>query len=277
MAEQLGVSRNTLLRWFREGRVSEVGRDFRGWRVFRPDDVERIRRELGQHTAPEFGHPKLLRQRKYLQSVPLFRKVPEQALYELAHCARFQGMLAGQLLFAPGQPAHGLHILVKGRVRLFQSGAEGREQTLAVLTPFQTLGEAEIFRQNNKYSSYALCQTSSTVMTFPQARIRALSAQYPELAFAFLGEFAGRIQQLEQRLGGLALMSVEQRLVRLLLDWAGPKTTLTLPMKMEELASLLGAARESLSRTLNGLERRKLLARNGQDITLLDKRALEDL
>lgn len=42
-ARRIGCSRSTLLRWFREGRVADVGRDRRGWRVFTEDDIGRIR------------------------------------------------------------------------------------------------------------------------------------------------------------------------------------------------------------------------------------------
>ena len=42
-ARLIGVSRNTLLRWFREGRVTDVGRDRNGWRFFTHEDVERIK------------------------------------------------------------------------------------------------------------------------------------------------------------------------------------------------------------------------------------------
>jgi len=43
-ARRIGCSRSTLLRWFREGRVADVGRDRRGWRVFTEQDIARIRR-----------------------------------------------------------------------------------------------------------------------------------------------------------------------------------------------------------------------------------------
>lgn len=43
-AREIGVSRPTLLRWFREKRVADVSRDRRGWRTFSPEDVERLKR-----------------------------------------------------------------------------------------------------------------------------------------------------------------------------------------------------------------------------------------
>ena len=70
-ADQLGVSRSTLLRWFRQGRVSGVGRDHNGWRRLSAQDLERIRRELAGPAVPRVqpANPRLL---SYLRRVPLF-------------------------------------------------------------------------------------------------------------------------------------------------------------------------------------------------------------
>jgi DNA-binding transcriptional MerR regulator len=46
-AKALGVSKATLLRWFREGKTVDVSRDRNGWRIFTRDDLQRIRRDLG--------------------------------------------------------------------------------------------------------------------------------------------------------------------------------------------------------------------------------------
>jgi site-specific DNA-methyltransferase (cytosine-N4-specific) len=42
VAEMAGVHKDTLLRWLREGRVSEPGRDRNGWRVFTPEETRRV-------------------------------------------------------------------------------------------------------------------------------------------------------------------------------------------------------------------------------------------
>ena len=51
-AERVGVSRNTLLRWFREGRVQDVRRDRNGWRFFAPEDIARIRDYAERQSPP---------------------------------------------------------------------------------------------------------------------------------------------------------------------------------------------------------------------------------
>ena len=42
-AKRIGVSKSTLLRWLDEGLVEDVERDWRGWRVWCSDDIERVK------------------------------------------------------------------------------------------------------------------------------------------------------------------------------------------------------------------------------------------
>jgi excisionase family DNA binding protein len=45
-ARQLGISKTTLLRWFKEEKIREVARDRRGWRIFTRKDVDIIRKDM---------------------------------------------------------------------------------------------------------------------------------------------------------------------------------------------------------------------------------------
>jgi len=42
-AKQIGVSKNTLLRWINEGFIPDVERDWRGWRTWSQEDVSRAK------------------------------------------------------------------------------------------------------------------------------------------------------------------------------------------------------------------------------------------
>ena len=57
--ELIGVSRHTLLRWFAEGRVDEVPRSRRNnYRMFRDEDIERIREYAEAVDLPSTDHKK---------------------------------------------------------------------------------------------------------------------------------------------------------------------------------------------------------------------------
>lgn len=43
VAEQVGISPKTLTRWEKSGKITKVKRDFRGWRVYSPDDIRKIK------------------------------------------------------------------------------------------------------------------------------------------------------------------------------------------------------------------------------------------
>jgi len=50
-AKRAGVSRSTLLRWYRTGTLkNSITRDRRGWRLFSEDDIEKIEAEVN-HTG----------------------------------------------------------------------------------------------------------------------------------------------------------------------------------------------------------------------------------
>jgi predicted site-specific integrase-resolvase len=52
-AKCIGVSKNTLLRWLDSGLIDDVERDWRGWRVWLSEDIERVRAfQVAYHSKP---------------------------------------------------------------------------------------------------------------------------------------------------------------------------------------------------------------------------------
>jgi site-specific DNA-methyltransferase (cytosine-N4-specific) len=56
VAKAAGISKNTLLRWLKAGKVPEVARDRNGWRIFTQDDVARVRAFAERTTPPGEFH-----------------------------------------------------------------------------------------------------------------------------------------------------------------------------------------------------------------------------
>src|SRR5260370_6357124 len=52
---------------------------------------------------------------------------------------------AGELLFSEGEPCNGLHIIAQGKVRIFKTSVNGREQVLAVNVPGESVAELPVF------------------------------------------------------------------------------------------------------------------------------------
>ena len=43
VAEKLGVSTKTITRWEKAGKVKQAKRDWRGWRVYSPEELEEMK------------------------------------------------------------------------------------------------------------------------------------------------------------------------------------------------------------------------------------------
>jgi len=48
VADKVGISKETLLRWLRAGKITEPDRDRNGWRIFSEDEIEEILRFKNQ-------------------------------------------------------------------------------------------------------------------------------------------------------------------------------------------------------------------------------------
>jgi site-specific DNA-methyltransferase (cytosine-N4-specific) len=70
-----GVHRDTLLRWLREGRIPEPGRDRNNWRIFTPEETEFIVR-YAKGTAPSTSSAVRHAQSVYHLSLPYADSIP---------------------------------------------------------------------------------------------------------------------------------------------------------------------------------------------------------
>jgi DNA-binding transcriptional MerR regulator len=43
VAERLGVSSKTIVRWEKSGKVNRAKRDWRGWRTYEKDDLKKLK------------------------------------------------------------------------------------------------------------------------------------------------------------------------------------------------------------------------------------------
>ncbi|MDP3981222.1 MAG: MerR family transcriptional regulator [Chlamydiota bacterium] len=42
VSQIMGVTRRTIMRWEKEGRIQKAQRDWRGWRYYTSEDLERV-------------------------------------------------------------------------------------------------------------------------------------------------------------------------------------------------------------------------------------------
>lgn len=179
---------------------------------------------------------------------------------------------AGFVIYQRGTPADGVFVVVRGRVVLRSRVRAGRGFVPGIATAGETFG-AEGLATSARYATDARADEETETLHLSTARFRAFLREQPQRAIALIGQVMSERSILLDRLRELTTMSVEQRLIAMLVrmarydTFAGPdgRMVLTSP-RYRLLCELVGATRESVSLVLARLVGDGLVQRDGSTL-----------
>ena len=200
-----------------------------------------------------------------LRRVPLFAELDDVALQLVASRCVARTASRGTLLFTAGEACRGLYIVESGRVRVFRTSPDGREQVLHVDGPGRPIAELPLV-DGGMYPASAMTMEDARLVFLARADFERLYRSSPDIADAIIRSLGRRLRHLVQVAETLAFRDVAARLALLLAGFADESEVrtdagveVTLARSQRELALEIGAARESVSRALKQLARRGLI------------------
>ena len=215
-----------------------------------------------------------------LQRTALLSNLSQAELKQLAERTVRKQFSAGELLFDEGEPCKGLHIIARGRVRIFKASASGREQVLAVNVPGESVAELPVF-DGGPYPASAIALEDSEIAFVSRKDFQAYCMEHPQVALKVLETVGARLRRLVGIIEELSFTTIRQRLVAALLRLAqsnGKKTErgieVLLPGSHQELANELGTVRELISRNLMRLQAEGLVEVDAREIVIKDRKGL---
>jgi CRP/FNR family transcriptional regulator len=215
-----------------------------------------------------------------LEKTALFSSLTQPELHLLAARTVRKLFSAGELLFSEGEPCSGLHIIVRGRVRIFKTSASGREQVLAENVPGESIAEIPIF-DGGPYPASAVAVEDADLAFISRRDFNAYCLEHPEVALKVLSVVGARLRRLVGIIEELSFTTIRQRLISALIKLAQNegKTTargieFQLPSTHQELAHQLGTVRELISRNLMRLQAEGLLDVDARQIVVKDMKGL---
>lgn len=224
--------------------------------------------------------------RDRLRKIPLFVELPDDALDRLAGLSRILHVRRQEPVFAEGDPYRGMFVVVEGLAVEYRVSEDGRMLILNVCRPGDTLAEVPLFTDvDTTYPAHAKATREGELLFLPRERFVPFAHEHPQVAWAMLRKFAGRLDELSRQLEGVTLREVASRVARYLIreaETAGVggragAVELTLPLAKGSIASYLGTAHETLSRTLARLARDGVIRVDGPRVTILDRERLRRL
>jgi CRP/FNR family cyclic AMP-dependent transcriptional regulator len=167
-------------------------------------------------------------------------------------------------VFLEGSPADALYLIESGLVKLFKRGDDSKEIIIEVLSSGQLFGQQAIQEGAVRNASAEVLQEGVIYVIPRDVFLRYCDAR-PQL-WRMIAEMAvDRKRALEKKIELLCLHDVEYRILDNLRELAGAfgarlsTREYSIPLSQGELASLIGATRETTSTTLNALARRGLI------------------
>jgi len=193
-------------------------------------------------------------QLEFLKSLPYFENLDDEVIARISQDVLELSFARGQVLFLEDEPCRGLYVVKAGRIRVFKTSPEGREQVMLIAQPGDSFNDVPVF-DGGPNPATAAALDASVVYLVPRGTMISLVADCPA-ALAVVKLFAGRLRHLTSVVEDLSFRSVVGRLAKLLLDSAveenGPVPVRQ--MTQDEMAGMVGTVRDVIGRALRQME-----------------------
>ena len=173
-----------------------------------------------------------------------------------------------------------VYLLDSGYIKIVQKGDDGKEVLLSIIAPGQIFGEHAITFSGSR-NAWAEVLQDGILYEIPRQIFLDFCRINPEAWQLLCEVLLERSRQSAEKIGMLCLKDVETRILHYLCSLSTvfgitPETgqEYSLPLSQSELASLIGATRETTSTTLNGLARRGLVKLGRRMLTVSSQDAL---
>lgn len=208
----------------------------------------------------------------------------------------------GSVLFVEGQSPRGIYVLCRGRIKLSMSSSGGRTMIVRIIEPGQAIGLSATV-SNLPYAVTAETLEPCQANFAGREDFLKLMRRQGDLCFGVARHVSERYHSAFRRVRSLGLSnSALEKLANLMLEWCnstangnGPvnvrgtgngngnrkeskadgRIQLKLSLTHQEIASIIGTSRETVSRAFGEFKSRQLIEMKGSSLTIRNKAALQ--
>lgn len=203
-------------------------------------------------------------------------RLPADIRGELESGSQIVTVPSGTQIFAPGQTAENLWLLLDGTVKVQQKSETGRDVFLyrvqagesCVLTTASMLAFED-------YSAEGIAETDVTAVAIPRKTFDDLVAKSPVFREFVFTAYSRRITDLFTLIDDIVFQRMDVRLASRLLELADGADVVH--ATHAALGTELGTAREVISRTLSEFQRRGWVEQSRGEVRLISREGLERL
>lgn len=229
-----------------------------------PLDATQARAQIRDEPAPTAKAREIATQAvavATLRTLPIFADTPEQDLQALARVSMLRPVDRNCQVVRAGERSDFVYLVVSGSLNVSVSDEERHEAIVCVLGRGELFGEMSVLDERVCSATVKAAIPSVLVVIAKAVFMRCVQANF-EVARYVMRTLSERLRVANRRIESLALLDVSGRVARLLLEMAEPvngKQIVTRKTSRQDIAKMVGASREKVSRVVKDLELRGLI------------------
>src|SRR5438552_11966088 len=202
----------------------------------------------------------------YFKQVSFFADLPEEEIQALSSVAKRRTFRAGEVIFHRDDPGQVLYMIKDGKVKICIISPDGQEISLAVLGKGEYFGEFALL-DGLPRSTDAVALEKVECYTLQRSDFHNAILKNPKIAILVLEALSKRLRNTNNMVEDLIFLDVYGRVAKKLLalaDAHGVKTeadvVIDVRLTQQELASMVGASRESVNKVLGYFTDKKFIS-----------------
>jgi CRP/FNR family transcriptional regulator, cyclic AMP receptor protein len=212
-----------------------------------------------------------------------FCNLPPAAVQRLSEITSASSYPKGATLFVEGQAARGVFILCAGRVKLSTSSIDGRTLIVRISEPGEVLGlPATVTGKPYELTADVIEPTQANFIS--REDFLSFLREHGEVSLRVAQQLGETYHAAVAEMRSIGLShSAGEKLARFLLDWCAnygdgkAEVRAKLTLTHEEIAQMIGASRETVTRLFADFKKKQLLQVKGSTLIIKNKAGLESV
>ena len=214
-----------------------------------------------------------------LSTAPLFKGLSpdeiELILYNIPN--RVKKFQSGSIICQSSEPVNSLMVVISGVVKGEMGDYSGRVIKIEDIEAPGSIAPAFIFGNRNRFPVNVIGVSAGEILSIGKADFLKLLMWNDTVLVNYLDMISNRSQFLSEKIKFLNFKTIKGKLAQFILQKAGKDhDSVSLAMTQNDLADFFGVTRPSVARALGDLEEEGYIKAKSKNITIIDKKGLNN-
>ncbi len=211
----------------------------------------------------------------FLRSIPYFSGLSDSEIDTVGKYIFEKKADRGEILSFESEPADVLFFVTAGVVKIFKTSADGKEQIFRIIRPGESFNDVSILSgMPNLISAEAM--GAVVLYAIKKKDLEVVLREHPQIAMNIIQVLSRRVQELVSLVEDFSFRHVTGRVAKMLLEYAGDGVGEKPRLTQQEMASMIGTAREMVGRSLKNLEAVGAIRLERNRVVITDQEVLRE-